>query len=171
MQSKILRPIFVSLFVLAALTMLLSAGTSNDALNSSKVPLVPPHATFTTFDVPGTLESVNGINPAGAITGWYADTSGLFHGFVRAPEGTVTTFDPRAPLLPLSGQVVCLLPARPSTPAGVITGYYSDASRRISRLPAGSRWHLYDIRRSRCRQWDRLCLLYYAGGRRRRNIG
>jgi hypothetical protein len=94
MQSKILRYIFVSLFMLVALTMLLAAGTSNDALNSSKVPLVPPHPTFITFDVPGTLQNVNGINPAGAITGWYSDTSGVFHGFLRALDGTITTFDP-----------------------------------------------------------------------------
>jgi len=34
-----------------------------------------------------------GINPAGVIAGEYADASFVFHGFVRAANGTITTFD------------------------------------------------------------------------------
>jgi len=68
-----------------------------------------PDGTLTTFDVPGAGTgafqgtfffgeslfggSNGGINPAGAITGSYVDTSSLLHGFLRAPDGTSTTFD------------------------------------------------------------------------------
>src|SRR6266481_1203338 len=34
-----------------------------------------------------------GINPAGAITGFYVDASSVQHGFVRSSQGTFTTFD------------------------------------------------------------------------------
>jgi len=33
------------------------------------------------------------INDIGEIAGYYVDGNGAFHGFVRAPEGTITTFD------------------------------------------------------------------------------
>jgi hypothetical protein len=64
--------------------------------------------TFESFDVPGTfvtvLPEINGflvssltpassINDKGAITGSYSDNSGV-HGFVRSPEGIITSFDP-----------------------------------------------------------------------------
>ena len=54
---------------------------------------------FTTFDAPGAGTGygqgtpASGINPAGAITGWYLDASAVYHGFVRARDGTITTFD------------------------------------------------------------------------------
>ena len=53
----------------------------------------------TTFDVQGAGTGFNqgtllfGINPAGAVTGGYIDASGVAHGFVRAKDGTITTFD------------------------------------------------------------------------------
>ena len=56
-------------------------------------------ATFTTFDAPGAGTGPGqgtfaaSINPAGAITGYYLDVNGVFHGFLRAPNGSVTTFD------------------------------------------------------------------------------
>jgi hypothetical protein len=34
-----------------------------------------------------------GINPAGTITGFYVDTNTVYHGFLRARDGTITTFD------------------------------------------------------------------------------
>ena len=69
--------------------------------------------TITTFEAPGAgSETVSGflgtaipgvlggqgtysvgINPAGAITGFYVDASNAVHGFLRAPDGTFTTFD------------------------------------------------------------------------------
>jgi hypothetical protein len=44
------------------------------------------------------------INPAGAITGHYCDTSLVAHGFLRAHEGTITEFDPPSTIkmIPLS---------------------------------------------------------------------
>src|SRR5437762_3035556 len=51
-------------------------------------------ATITTFDPPGATRTIAlSINPAGAITGYYVDASSGFHGFLRAPDGTITTFD------------------------------------------------------------------------------
>ena len=50
---------------------------------------------FTTIDPPGsTLTSPSGINPAGLITGYYVDSRGQYHGFLRAADGTFTTIDP-----------------------------------------------------------------------------
>jgi hypothetical protein len=49
-----------------------------------------------TFDVPGAGTGAGQgttpyyINDAGAITGWYADASGVNHGFLRAPDGKIT---------------------------------------------------------------------------------
>src|SRR5215472_8988454 len=57
------------------------------------------NTTFITFDAPGAgtgpFQGTFGIanNPAGAITGYYADASNLNHGFLRAPDGTLTTID------------------------------------------------------------------------------
>ena len=52
-------------------------------------------ATFTTIDPPGSIYTYPwSINPAGAITGNYYDATGTGpHGFLRAPDGTFTTFD------------------------------------------------------------------------------
>jgi hypothetical protein len=63
------------------------------------------------------------INPEGAITGQYTDTSNTNHGFVRAPDGKYTTFDaPHA----AGGNIAA--GTRPETinRAGAITGYYVD---------------------------------------------
>ncbi len=52
--------------------------------------------TFTTVDVPGAGAGVLqgtfpvSINAAGDVTGFYGDTSSVFHGFVRAADGTMT---------------------------------------------------------------------------------
>src|SRR5438552_15944108 len=52
-------------------------------------------ATFTTFDVNGASATYAlGINAGGEVTGDYKDSSGKDHGFVRAADGTITTFDP-----------------------------------------------------------------------------
>src|SRR5262249_3427103 len=78
-----------------------------------------------TFDAPGAgtgpfqgTEAV-GINPMGAITGPYIDASNVSHGFVRAPNGSITSFDP-------SGSIN----TQPQgiNPMGAITGSYADAS-------------------------------------------
>src|ERR1700756_1182610 len=54
---------------------------------------------ITTFDAQGAGTGANqgttafGINPAGAITGFMRDANFARHGFVRAPDGTITVFD------------------------------------------------------------------------------
>jgi hypothetical protein len=56
---------------------------------------------FTTIDAPGadmTAGSLNGtypqaLNDIGVIAGAYNDSSGGLHGFVRTPDGKITTFD------------------------------------------------------------------------------
>ena len=61
-----------------------------------------PDGTFTSFDAPGAgmgpsqgtfVNTVDCLNPAGATTGDYLDASNVFHGFVRTPQGTITSFD------------------------------------------------------------------------------
>lgn len=50
-------------------------------------------ATITTFDVSGATGTLaNGINAGGSITGYYYDTNNGLYSFVRAPDGTITTF-------------------------------------------------------------------------------
>ncbi|HVZ92092.1 MAG TPA: hypothetical protein VG843_10605, partial [Rhizomicrobium sp.] len=49
---------------------------------------------ITEFDPSGSTSTYAGyINKAGAIAGDYLDESGVGHGFLRAPDGTFTTFD------------------------------------------------------------------------------
>ena len=58
--------------------------------------------TFTIIDAPGAGTSAyqgtlaafeTGLNSAGALTGPYIDASNAWHGYVRDPEGNITTFD------------------------------------------------------------------------------
>src|SRR5579872_4942869 len=53
-------------------------------------------ATLITFDAPNDVFGIQplSINPANAITGYYLDASFVAHGFLRSPDGTVTTFNP-----------------------------------------------------------------------------
>jgi probable HAF family extracellular repeat protein len=60
------------------------------------------NGTVTEFDVPaaatgpglGTMTFwAQCVNSAGAMTGGYYDQNGAIHGYVRAPNGTITTFD------------------------------------------------------------------------------
>src|SRR5215469_2563413 len=89
------------------------------------------NGTFTQIDAPdagtgpfpqGTFPSnitPMGINPAGAITGFYVDASSVQHGFVRAPNGIITEFDP-------TGSIFTNPNAIDQT--GAITGFYFDAN-------------------------------------------
>src|SRR4051794_28851297 len=55
----------------------------------------PAHAaTYTTFDPAGSVFTrPTSINDAGVITGFYGKSLFVFHGFVRAADGTITSFD------------------------------------------------------------------------------
>jgi uncharacterized membrane protein len=120
MKSKILRKVFVSVFVLLAFAMLISAGTSERIRNFSTMRRVSPHGTFVTFDPPGsTFTSPQGIDAAGTITGSYSDANGATHGFVRAADGTITTFD-------VPDATFGTIPSAINS-AGTIVGYYFDA--------------------------------------------
>jgi hypothetical protein len=78
---------------------------------------------FVTFDAPGAGAGVDdgtyafSINPAGTIAGWYIDANFVFHGFLRARDGTVTTIDP---LDSVFTQIWSI------NPAGTLTGDYCD---------------------------------------------
>ena len=79
-------------------------------------------ATIISFDAPGagtagTLPQA--ITPAGAITGFYFDANFTDHGFLRAPDGSFTTFDPAGSLGTAPFSI---------NPAGAIAGSYIDAS-------------------------------------------
>jgi uncharacterized membrane protein len=84
-------------------------------------------ATFIEFDVPGSTcqaaffrcTTPIAINPARTVTGFYADANQAFHGFVRASDGTITTFDPPGSL---NTSIVAI------NPAGAITGSYCDTA-------------------------------------------
>jgi hypothetical protein len=58
------------------------------------------------------------INAAGAITGYYEVVSGVDHGFARAVDGSITTFDPAGSIFTIPYSI---------NDAGAITGYYSYA--------------------------------------------
>src|SRR5438105_4641949 len=88
-------------------------------------------ATMVTFDVPGAGGSPSlgtvplSINAAGTITGYFegpvgpSGASGVFHGFLRAADGTFATVDaPGA-----SGTFALSI-----NQAGAITGYFVDAN-------------------------------------------
>jgi len=84
--------------------------------------------TISEFDAPNTTLDEDGswsgsINPAGAVTGTYWDSNGVQHGYVRAPDGTITTFDaPHAGTLSGQGTV-----AENINPSGAIVGNYWDS--------------------------------------------
>ena len=97
-----------------------------------------PDGTITDVDVPGagtgTYQGTNacwfipawgGINPAGTITGFYADENSVYHGYVRTLEGKITRFD-----APGAGSTAAWQGTQPMTinPEGAITGYYTDAN-------------------------------------------
>jgi hypothetical protein len=79
--------------------------------------------TFVTFDVPGAgTASFQGtlpfsLNPSGAITGYYVDAAGVYHGFLRAADGTITAIDPPGSVFTQAWNI---------NEAGSITGDFCD---------------------------------------------
>ena len=70
------------------------------------------------------VSTVSGITPAGEITGFYADESSVEHGYVRTPDGAITTFDaPDAGTGASQGTYGCSI-----NPKGQVTCFYVDAS-------------------------------------------
>src|SRR5438128_9701145 len=74
-----------------------SDGASDGVQNFSNTALLRPAPTIITFDAPGAGTGPGqgtlafSINPARAITGFYLDSGDVFHGYVRARNGTITT--------------------------------------------------------------------------------
>jgi hypothetical protein len=73
-----------------------------DATGMSHGFLRAGNGAITEFDVPAaatgpglgtTTAWAQCVNSAGAMTGYYFDQNGAAHGYVRAPDGTITTFD------------------------------------------------------------------------------
>src|SRR5205807_1071010 len=78
------------------------AGIDQDASNVYHGFLRTSDGTFKMFDAPGAgtgsgqgtlTASFSGLNQPGVIAGYYSDASNVTHGYVRAPDGTFTTFD------------------------------------------------------------------------------
>jgi hypothetical protein len=78
------------------------AGYYLDAYNLFHGFLRAADGALTTFDVPSagagsgqgtTTGGFDCLNTAGAIAGNYTDSTGVFHGYVRAPDGAITTFE------------------------------------------------------------------------------
>jgi len=96
-----------------------------------------PDGTMTPVDVPGAgtgtyqgtyaaefMYAFGGINPAGTITGYYADNNSVYHGFLRTARGKITTFDvPGAGTGNWQGTLSLNI-----TPDGATTGWYIDAN-------------------------------------------
>ncbi|MGA7048496.1 MAG: hypothetical protein WBY98_19685, partial [Candidatus Sulfotelmatobacter sp.] len=77
------------------------AGNYVEASNAFRSYLFQPDGTFATFEAPGAgtgfyqgtqVAIIDGLNPAGAITGGYVDASNVYHGYIRSAHGTFTIF-------------------------------------------------------------------------------
>src|SRR5262245_12506934 len=129
-RARRLTAAMTSMLLLGILAPCGYGGTSDGVLNFSNMPFVCPRHTIITFDAPGGGTGPGqgtitfAINPAGTISGRYADSGGAIHGFVRTRDGAIITFDaPGAGTGPRQG-------TRPFSinPAGTTAGYYNDAS-------------------------------------------
>ena len=107
-------------------------GYSNDANYVSHSFLRSPDGTITTFQAPGAdikpadAEGTiaTGINARGAITGYYGDSKGVVHGFLRSRDGKFTTFE-----VPGSGGYGSFPIAL--NQEGAIVGYYTDSNNAL----------------------------------------
>jgi len=103
------------------------AGYYIDANNVDHGFVRSPDGSITTFDAPGagtganqgTVVGEKGINRRGEVDGWYIDENNVFHGFLRAPDGTIASVDPLGSYGTILGGI---------NAAGEIAGYYYDAN-------------------------------------------
>lgn len=111
-------------------------GTYLDASNVRHDYVRTRDGTIASFDAPGAgtglfqgtlgglYDTGGSINPAGAIAGHYFDASNVYHGFLRVPDGRITTFDaPGAGTGSYQGTTVNGL-----NPADAIAGFTIDAN-------------------------------------------
>jgi hypothetical protein len=110
------------------------AGLYIDANNLVHGYVRSPWGEFTTFDAPGegpygvgcSADCSMGLNDSGEITGYYLDANGVYHGYLRSPEGTFTIFDaPGADTTPndYNGTFPVSI-----NDQGAVTGYYIDSN-------------------------------------------
>ena len=87
--------------------------------------------TFILFDPPGSIATTSRSISKGAAAGYYQDNQGLYHGFVRATDGTITSIDVEGAGNTYAGSI---------DRAGRITGFYSQngINHGFLRAPNGS---------------------------------
>ena len=118
------------------------AGTYEDTNNVFHGFVRSPEGKYTAFEAPGADTTagdfngtfVNGINDAGAITGFYVDASGGSHGFLRSPEGAITTFD-------VTGSIIGSTTPNALNLEGAIVGFFANQNgvfRPFLRHPNGT---------------------------------
>jgi hypothetical protein len=106
------------------------AATYTDSNNVHLGFLRSPEGEFTTFGAPGAgTGSYQGtgcnsdcpvrLNNSGAITRVYIDANSVYHGYLRSPDGKITTIDPKGSFLTFSSGM---------NDADAITGYYLDGN-------------------------------------------
>lgn len=87
-----------------------------------------PEGAFATFDAPGAGSGAGtyqgtfptSVSPKGEIVGTYTDSNYAAHGFLRASDGTITTYDAPGAVGNTQGSNI--------NPAGEIAGWYADAN-------------------------------------------
>ena len=122
------------------------AGESIDATGVYHGFLRFPDGSMSVFDALGAgtapaqgtlVAGVSGLTSAGEVIGYYIDNTSVAHGYVRAPDGTITTFDaPGAGTGPGQGTYVGSI-----NPKGRVTCFYVDASgvyHGVVRVPDGT---------------------------------
>jgi hypothetical protein len=127
--ARLLTAAMTSMLLLGILAPSGSGGTTDGVLNFSNTPLLGPQPTITTFDAPGAGTGPGqgtiafAINPAGTISGRYADAGGAIHAIVRTSDGAIISFDaPGAGTGPFQGTLPLGI-----NQAGTIEGEYVDA--------------------------------------------
>ena len=109
----------------------ISVGTVNGVVGTTHSLVLATEGTYTIFDPPqsGAHSSlVEAINDSGAVAGIYRDANLVRHGYLRQPDGTVTSFDdPNAAQLPVSTTDVGTEP-RSINANGAVVGFYADAN-------------------------------------------
>src|SRR5262249_25801321 len=122
-----------SMLLLSILATNRSGGTNDGVLNFNKTPLLLQQPTIITFDGPGAGTGPGqgtiafAINPAGTISGRYADSAGAIHAILRFAGGSIISFDaPGAGIGNRQG-------TRPFSinPAGATARYYTDPANRL----------------------------------------
>ena len=109
-------------------------GSYKDASSVTHGFLRKPNGNFTIIDVPGSaVTTPTDVTAAGVITGWYCDTADCVNqgnpkGFVRAADGTFTTFSAPVGDYILRLGLVNNGPPPSINPAGAIVGTYSGRS-------------------------------------------